>query len=199
MGFLTEWISHIITFILLAVVIELILPNGSFQKYVKMVVGLLLIVVIFSPIFRLFTGDVEKMIASFQKTEMVQNESIENEIEKKKTEIQASQHAYILEQMAVQMKTVVAEELMRTYGLTIADLSFVIAKKNEIQIPQDIEKINVVLTNEQDERAISTIKPIDVHISSDQINEETTDLATFLASKWEVDEKKIAVQLERRE
>jgi stage III sporulation protein AF len=198
-AFLTEWISQIITFILLAVIIELILPNGSFQKYAKMVVGLLLILVIFSPLLRLFTGDMEKIVVSFQKMETIQNDSVENEIEKKKTEIQASQHAYILEQMAVQMKTVVAEELMRTYGLTIADLSFIITQKNEIEIPQDIEKINVVLTNEPDARTIPTIKPIDVHISSDPTNEQTTNLASFLASKWEVDEKKIAVQLERRE
>ncbi len=81
MGLLTEWISHIITFILLAVVIELILPNGSFQKYVKMVVGLLFIFILFSPLLRLFHGDVNTWFASIQQQ---QNATLENDIEKKK-------------------------------------------------------------------------------------------------------------------
>ena len=59
-GLLTEWISHLITFILLAVVIELILPNGSFQKYIKKtiiqnIIGLILLFVsIYSAFFCIF-------------------------------------------------------------------------------------------------------------------------------------------------
>ncbi|MEN2451142.1 stage III sporulation protein AF, partial [Bacillus sp. JR_15] len=33
MSFLTEWITSIILFILFAIVIDLLLPNSSMQKY----------------------------------------------------------------------------------------------------------------------------------------------------------------------
>ena len=45
---------------------------------------------------------------------------MKNLIELKKKEIQASQHAYILEEMAVQLKKDVKEELMEQYGLEIS-------------------------------------------------------------------------------
>lgn len=54
MSFLTEWITSIILFILFAIVIDLLLPNSSMQKYAKMVVSLLLIVVMLNPIFAFF-------------------------------------------------------------------------------------------------------------------------------------------------
>ena len=54
MSFLTSWISNIIIFILLATVIDMLLPNSSLQKYAKMVIGLLLIAIIITPILSLF-------------------------------------------------------------------------------------------------------------------------------------------------
>ena len=37
MEFLTEWLTNIILFILMAIVIDMLLPNSSMQKYAKMV------------------------------------------------------------------------------------------------------------------------------------------------------------------
>ena len=54
MEFIKEWVTNIIIFILFATVIDMLLPNSKFQKYTKMVIGLLLIAIIFTPIFKLF-------------------------------------------------------------------------------------------------------------------------------------------------
>lgn len=59
MSFLTEWLTSIVLFILFAIVIDMLLPNSSMQKYAKMVVSLLLIVVMLNPIFKLFKTDPE--------------------------------------------------------------------------------------------------------------------------------------------
>ncbi|KFZ43131.1 stage III sporulation protein AF [Anoxybacillus flavithermus] len=189
MGLLTEWVSHLITFILLAVIIDLILPNGSFQKYIKMVVGLLFIFILFSPLLRLFHGNVDTWFASIQHQ---QNETLENDIERKKKEIQASQRAYILEQMAVQLKNKAAEELMYTYGLTVTDISLTIGESE--QTPPPIEAITVELAEE----TTSVVKPIRIQ-SSPAITEKHDDIAHFLAHMWGVDPELITIHLERRE
>lgn len=59
MSFLTEWLTTIVLFILFAIVIDMLLPSSSMQKYAKMVVSLLLIVVMLTPIFKLFKTDPE--------------------------------------------------------------------------------------------------------------------------------------------
>jgi len=40
--------------IMLAIVLEMLLPNDSFKRYVHMVIGLVLIVALLSPIMKLF-------------------------------------------------------------------------------------------------------------------------------------------------
>ena len=63
MSFLTSWISNIIIFILLATVIDMLLPSSSLQKYTKMVIGLLLIAIIITPILRLFQTNFDQIIS----------------------------------------------------------------------------------------------------------------------------------------
>ena len=53
---------------------------------------------------------------------------MKNLIELQKKEIQASQHAYILEQMAVQLKKEAEEELMEQYGLVITDMDLLVKR-----------------------------------------------------------------------
>ena len=62
MDLIKEWVTNIILFILFATVLDMVLPNSKFQKYTKMVVGLLLISIILTPIFKLFTYDLEEAL-----------------------------------------------------------------------------------------------------------------------------------------
>ena len=57
MSFLSSWISNIIIFILLATVIDMLLPSSSLQKYTKMVIGLLLIAIIITPILKFVSNE----------------------------------------------------------------------------------------------------------------------------------------------
>ena len=41
---------------------DMLLPNTAMRKYAKMVIGLLLITVLLSPIFKLVSTDVDKLI-----------------------------------------------------------------------------------------------------------------------------------------
>ena len=58
--------------------------------------------------------------------------SIKNLIDLQKNEIQASQDAYILKQMAVQLKEEAEEELMDRYGLVITDMDLLVNEKMNI-------------------------------------------------------------------
>ncbi|CAM5190618.1 Stage III sporulation protein AF OS=Bacillus licheniformis CG-B52 OX=1368424 GN=N399_14480 PE=4 SV=1 [Bacillus licheniformis] len=96
MEFLTEWLTNIILFILMAIVIDMLLPNSSMQKYAKMVISLLLIVVILNPIFSLFRTDPDVIFEKLTKNGQVQSNEIKNQLNSEKKEIQASQQAYYL-------------------------------------------------------------------------------------------------------
>ncbi|WP_374720495.1 stage III sporulation protein AF [Parageobacillus toebii] len=201
MQIVIEWVTNILIFILFAMMIDLLLPSSNMQKYVKMVVGLILLLLMLSPILKLLSIDPDRWIASIISEKGSQQEMMKNEIEMKKKEIQASQRAYILEQMAVQMKNKVDEELMKEYGLSVEDVSLQTKEKENLQIPKDIETIEVVLTKQE---KLGEIQPVIIDTSK-PINEPNNDhqlekeIRTFLATTWEVDENKIAVQVKGRE
>ncbi|MBD8070405.1 stage III sporulation protein AF [Bacillus sp. PS06] len=202
MSYLTDWITNIILFILLATIIDMLLPNSSMQKYVKMVTGLILIVIILTPLFNFISEDFDKVVQSMSVTPVADEKNMENLIEMKKKEIQASNRAYILEQMAVQMKSQVEEELMEKYGLEVAvvDPTF----KEEIsQEPsyEDIASIKVVLTSQSSgSNEIPVIKPIVIDTSKQPKQEDqqmdTKPIITYLSTEWEIHTEMIEVTVE---
>ena len=132
MDFLTGWIANIIMFILLAIIVDMLLPNTNLQRYVKMVIGLLLIVIILSPILKIFSHDFEDIVATATPSTSSKQKNIENLIEMKKKEIQASNRAYILEEMAVQMKEEVQEDMMNQFNMEVSHVSIEIDKSFEV-------------------------------------------------------------------
>ena len=150
MEFIKEWVTNIILFVLFATMIDMLLPSSKFQKYTKMVTGLLLIAIILTPIFNLLTQDFEGTMTRISNLEISSGNRINNSIDLQKNEIQASQDAYILKQMAVQLKEDANEELMDQYGLAITNIDLVVDAENQQSFPQNLKK--VVLQLEQPEQ-----------------------------------------------
>jgi stage III sporulation protein AF len=58
MAWLSDWLRDIIAVILLAVFVELLLPNKAMQRYARLVVGLFILLTILSPILKLIQSDI---------------------------------------------------------------------------------------------------------------------------------------------
>ncbi|OLS41748.1 stage III sporulation protein AF [Bacillus sp. MRMR6] len=201
MSFLIEWVTNIILFILLATVIDMLLPNSSLQKYTKMVTGLLLIAIILTPIFKLISQDFETTMAQIPLFQAPGEKNIENLIDLKKKEIQASNHAYILETMAVQLEQGVEEELMDQFGLEIEKLNINITDDTNQTFPDNLHSVTVILKHPDNVvKAVEAIQPVSIStgtpLSSEGSTEESGKIAAFLSQKWNVSEETIEVQVE---
>ncbi|RZT22416.1 stage III sporulation protein AF [Fictibacillus sp. BK138] len=200
MGFLTEWITNIIVLVLLAGVIELLLPGNQFQSYIKMVIGLLILLAMLSPLFKLLNSDMDQVFQAMDLPAAAKEDEIKNSIEKNKSEIQGAQRAYILEQMAVPMKEKVQEELNKTYELEIVDLQIHTNSGTESLKPEDITGVKVVLAKHHESAGISEVSEVEVSISDkrDQADkgEIPEEIVEFLASQWQLDAKQLEVEME---
>ena len=207
MDFLTDWITNILLFILLAVVVELLLPQTSLQKYVKMVIGLLLISIILNPIFKLFSSDLEDLLKNanvlFEKDV---NTNIENSIENQKIDIQADQNAYILEQTAVQLVEMTEKELMDTFNYQFRNVELIVDENYRSYLqPEDVMEnllsIQVSLQEAAEEKpVVKQIDEVRINLSEPYETEFKLDIepiARFLADKWEVDKELLAISFER--
>ncbi|MEW8970897.1 stage III sporulation protein AF [Mesobacillus jeotgali] len=201
MDFIKEWITNIIIFILLATVLDMLLPNSSFQKYTKIVTGLILIAIILSPVMKLFTSDFETAIASMSQFNSFEDEKIKNSIEFQKKEIQASQHAYILETMAVQLKTAAEEELMEQQGMEIANIELEVNDQDQRPFPENLEYVIVHLKKAEDEgETVAVVREVEIDtnapLPSKQTSQNTDQISSLLSEKWNVPEKSIQIMIE---
>ncbi|MFJ8264826.1 stage III sporulation protein AF [Peribacillus asahii] len=201
MDFLASWISNIIIFILLATVIDMLLPNSALQKYSKMVIGLLLIAVIITPILRLLHTNFDDVLASAtSQFEQGEAQSLGNLTESKKKEIQAAQSAYILEQMAVQLQAEAEEELMEKYQMEIQDIQ-VTVKDEEKPEPENLQHITISLSEVKEDETIEAIAKVEIDTKRALVTDDAryADVKQFLANTWSIDEEMIQIAGERRD
>ncbi|MGD6975958.1 stage III sporulation protein AF [Bacillus altitudinis] len=202
MSFLTEWITSIILFILFAIVIDLLLPNSSMQKYAKMVVSLLLIVVMLNPIFALFRADPDQIFSEIMKgKDQAQSEEIKNQMNLEKKEIQASQRAYILKQMAVQLEKSAKEPLEKESY----EMKHVEVLADEEHLDQNMEadqfRIKAVLVPLTGD-AVETVAKVDIDLSrqkeesAETSAKEMARVKETLANVWNTRPEHIALNIE---
>jgi stage III sporulation protein AF len=211
MSFLTEWVTNIILFILLAIVIDLLLPNSAMQKYAKMVISLLLIVVILSPILKIFSMDMNQVLLEVSANSTTkQEENIKNTIEIQKSEIQATERAYILEEVAVQLQSIAEEELMQSYDVMFDNISLTADEKiDKIKPEKNITGITVHLKQAEHSdsgatiETVETIKTVEVDMKQDVEQTEETAfeqkkiaVTGYLAKTWQISPDLISVVME---
>lgn len=200
MSFLTTWVTNIIVFILFAVVLDMLLPNSSMQKYTKLVVGLLLTAIFLTPILTLlkqdFTSDIQHKIMS---NGVWGNQEMENSLESKKKEIEETQQAYILEQMAVQLKSEAEKELTERSGYEIQDVEIrLINPKGEMK-EENIESIHVTLVEQNKEEAegVQPVEKVDIDLEEQQslITAPSPQIQEMLSEKWGVSSSKLIIEI----
>lgn len=201
MSYLIEWVTNIILFILLATVIDMLLPNSSMQKYTKMVTGLLLMAIILTPIFKLISNNFETTLSSITSFNLPGENTIKNSIDTKKKEIQAGEDAYILEQTAVQLKKSVAEELIKQYDYQIDKIDISTNQNSNQAFPDNLNKITVLLIKPDNEvETVEAVKKIQVNtnnpLSSQTTEDHSKEIAAFLSKQWDVNENLIQVSIE---
>ena len=202
MSFLAGWVSNIIIFVLLATVIDMLLPNSALQKYAKMVIGLLLIAIIITPILGLFNKDFDEILsAATSEFEDQKKKDLGNLTEMKKKEIQATQGAYILKQMAVDLQAEVEEELMVDYNMKISSIDVGVKNEEEPSV-DDLQNITISLEKAEgkEDSEIEAVAKVDINAerpsSSNDANLDA--VKRFLATSWSVDEEIIEIAGERK-
>ncbi|OLO42847.1 stage III sporulation protein AF [Alkalihalophilus pseudofirmus] len=207
MSFLTDWLTNIIIFILLATILELLLPNSSMQRYVKMVVGLLLLVIILNPLLSIFSKDINDILPDFTKYEQVTENSLENSIERKKIEIESGQRAYISEQMAVQLKRKVEEELVARFDVEVNGIIITLDEFAFEQAEDAIVDVTVYLKEVKDQEEqgdlVQSVQVVSIDTRKElpsQSREDTVmnvaPIQSFLADEWQIPKDKISLAWE---
>lgn len=199
MSILTGWVTNIIIFILFAVVLEMLLPNTAMQKYTKLVIGLLLIAIFITPLLSIFRDDfAEEIQKKLLENDHGKNSQIESSMESKKREIEETQHAYILEHMAVQLKKEAEKEMMDKHQYAINQIVIELNdKKGEVKT-ENIKNIFVTVaesTKKTSSKDVQPVEKINIDLGENKLETKapSPQIVETLAKIWGLDEKKIII------
>lgn len=184
--YLTDWLRKLILLVLLAAIVDLILPNTNMQRYARMVIGLLIILTMLTPILSIFNLDRLGQTISLNSIMLQSNKDVKedfSDIEKKANQLRKIRQEEIIEQFASNFQREIALEIERNYQ-TKADVKvqLLLNKDSEAKI----DKIMVYLlgrVHKKDNKdnpynpseTIESIPAIEIKIGEENENEDEAD------------------------
>lgn len=199
--FIITWTKGIIVAVIIASIIEMILPNGNSKKYIKMVIGVYIVFNIVAPVINKVTNnsfslesiiDVNKytnQIESYEvSTEKLDsnNESSIKEIYKinleKDMKSKLEEKGYIINSINIEINN------DKEYTIKSVDLKISKTGEQEEKKANNVEKIEKVNIEVSIENRIQNNENIEnVEISEKEKNE----IKEYISSTYEVNKKKI--------
>ena len=174
--FISNWAQGIIVAVIVASIIEMILPNGSSKKYIKVVIGIYILFVIITPI-----------VNKFPKNGLDVNSILNIEENKNYKAVSSSN---LEEKNALNIKYMYETNLKSDIKTKIQNKGF-IAKSVDVEISDDekynINKIKIEITGEVEENTGSKKNSKNVITIVDNIEKVKIDLSK---SKTKEDEEK---------
>ncbi len=196
---ISTWAQSIIIAVIIATIIEMILPSGSSKKYIKVVTGVYILFTIISPVITKFTG---KTLAV---SDILELDSYVNEIKQKEVSqnlLAENNSSSIKDIYTANLKSDIKNKLkQKGYSannivLTVGDDENYTLNKIEL----DIEKIK---EDKQEVNEIEAVNKINITISNSVVEKnnnkssisdnEKEKIKQYLSSVYEIDEKDILV------
>lgn len=205
-AFFSSWAQGIIVAVIIATIIEMILPNGTSKKYVKVVIGIYILFTIISPIINKFSNEKINFsgILDTEEYEQKMAES-DNKISQK---IEANNSRTIKDIYTSNLETDIKAKLKeKGYGVsstyikvkddenyTIEEIILDLYKKKENTEDQEQKSnVNKVSINQID-ITINTDKEKTNNKNSEQIEErEKQKIKEYLSSTYEIELNKIEI------
>lgn len=193
-GWINRWAGGIVVAIIIATIIEMILPEGNNKKYVKTVIGVYLLFCIVAPVVSQLVGqDVnwENILdlKNYEKEGKTQEVSTSSLVENNQKTIQQLYE----EKMKQDMQSKIQEKgyAVQEINLSIADDENYTIQKIEIRIEKKIEMDTQEKVEETETNSIPVIEEVKVQIGEEERKTEKTENQTEqILSKQEIKELK---------
>lgn len=170
---LSDWLRQIIAVILLAGIIDLLLPSNAYQRYVRLVIGLIILLTLLSPILRLLQGDFESRLAgSFGSWGSARPTAADMaRIEEQAAAIQQQRAQQAASLARSRLEEDMQQELERVTGLPVAALTATLEANGEaggrvIAVEVLLEGERASPRNSGEAGAIAPIAPVAIEVAA---------------------------------
>ena len=209
MNFLNSWLQGIIVAVVIATIIEMVMPNGNSKKYIKVVLGVYLVFNIIAPIVNKFSS------SNFEISSLI---NIEEYAKKMDTYDLPSTNINIEKSNNENIKQIYISNLKNDIKNKLQEKGYKV-EKIEIQIDNlenyKIKEISIYLKEEIDEKKetqnkieINEIEKVEIQIAKNEVktneqnkNKKDTNIAEktkngvkqYIAETYELEQGKIKI------
>lgn len=204
MNFLNTWLQGIIVCVIIATIIELILPSGSTKKYIKVVLGMFIVFNIITPVINKITKN------NFEISSII---NMDEYSKKMKTYETSSQNQVSSNANEQTIKQIYISKLEKDIKNKLKEKNYTVSKI-EIEINENeeysIKQINLLVQKDEEETEekqantieIENIETINIQVNENIIPEqkeenisanEISKIKQYLASEYQINEKQINI------
>ncbi len=160
---LSGWLKQIVILVMIAAFIDLLLPNNAMERYVKLVMGLLIILAILSPIFQLLREDLDLSRLAFneQGTDGEKMTSLST-IRQQSKGIQQTQDRLIQKEAEERLAETVKKEVEKEFTAKVVRVQVKTRSDNE-KGTAEVAGINLTVqpeTKEEQQGSTSTVEEV---------------------------------------
>lgn len=204
MNFLNTWLQGIIVCVIIATIIELILPSGSTKKYIKVVLGMFILFNIITPVINKITKN------NFEISSII---NMDEYSKKMKTYETSSQNQVSSNANEQTIKQIYISKLEKDIKNKLKEKNYTVSKiKIEINENEEysIKQINLLVQKDEEETEekqanaieIENIETINIQVNENIIPEqkeenisvnEISKIKQYLASEYQINEKQINI------
>ncbi|MDQ0337734.1 stage III sporulation protein AF [Caldalkalibacillus uzonensis] len=212
-AYLGEWIKHIVLIILIATFLDLLLPNSQMRRYIKLVVGLLIIMTILSPVLELLTYDPEHMLREVEQM-FEQQPGYELDIEREREKIEQVQQEAVLQEVERLWAKEIIRDLEDQFSLSVHHLDLALGMEDgEVNVSQLVVAVTTSegetaegergdMTDSPDKTTVQPVEPVVVEVGGEAAPSGPGErsavegaieekVLTYFDWKWNISEDKI--------
>lgn len=172
---LNEWAQGIIVAVIIATIIELILPKGNSKKYVKVIIGMYILFTIISPVISKVKGN------ELNVNEILDTKKFEKELEKSNSKISEkleSNNSRSIKDIYVSNLTTDIKNKLKEKGYNVVSSSINVKDDKNYTIEEinlDVNKIeNEQADNQENEQEVNKIESINIEKVKIRVDADNT-------------------------
>ena len=144
MAFLILWLKKIILLVLLATFLDLLLPSNTYSKYVKLVMGLVILLTMLSPVLELFKKDWPTELSGITGNTAAGTALDPSRVDALTKKLALHQDETAAEYVRAQMGDVIKKQVEQQYAVTVESVAITLASDGK-QAEQPVAGIRIVV------------------------------------------------------
>lgn len=187
--------------------LEIVLPNSNMKRFIDMIVGFLIIVVIITPFLKIISKDID-IEKNFLLNSNKLNTEIKNNYSEEKEEVLALQEKQIIESYKKGIERKIGNLIKEKTNYEVKNIDMEINKDLEDKNYGEIKELNIVLRekidkNSENEKSIKIENIEEVWIKKNKENksnekfEESDKIKKIISKEYGLSEEKISASLSR--